>query len=144
MSDSCDCPSSTPQGLVACQAPLTMGFPRQEYWSGLPFPSPGDFPDPGIEPRSPTLQAVSLLTELGGPFSPLSLPSIQATLTFKHARLSPAMLPLSPAAPLPRLLFFPRLRPLEAKLERPLLQAFLESHISPLMSSTVYCLTVGM
>src|SRR5574337_85264 len=51
---------------VACHAPLTMGFPRQEYWSGLPFPSPGDFPDPGIEPRSPALQAVSLLTELGG------------------------------------------------------------------------------
>ena len=34
-----------------------MGFPRQEYWSGLPFPSPGDLPDPGIEPRSPALQA---------------------------------------------------------------------------------------
>ena len=34
-----------------------MGFSRQEYWSGLPFPSPGDLPDPGIEPRSPTLQA---------------------------------------------------------------------------------------
>ena len=39
------------------QAPLSMGFPRQEYWSGLPFPSPGVLPDPGIEPRSPTLQA---------------------------------------------------------------------------------------
>jgi len=39
---------------VACQAPL-MGFPRQEYWSGLPFPSPGDLPDPGIKPSSPTL-----------------------------------------------------------------------------------------
>ena len=35
---------------VACQAPLSMGFSRQEYWSGLPFPSPGDLPDPGIEP----------------------------------------------------------------------------------------------
>ena len=43
-----------------------MGFPRQEYWSGLPFPSLGDLPDPGIEPRSPTLQAESLPTELGG------------------------------------------------------------------------------
>ena len=40
---------------VAYQAPLSMGFSRQEYWSGLPFPSPGDHPDPGIEPRSPTL-----------------------------------------------------------------------------------------
>ena len=38
---------------VACQAPLTMGFPRQEYWSGLPFPSSGDLLDPGIEPMSP-------------------------------------------------------------------------------------------
>ena len=42
-----------------------MGFPRQEYWSRLPFPSPGDLPHPGIEPRSPTLQADSLLLELG-------------------------------------------------------------------------------
>ena len=40
---------------VACQAPLSMGFPRQAYWSGLPFPSPGDLPDPGIEPTSPAL-----------------------------------------------------------------------------------------
>ena len=40
---------------VACQAPRSMGFSRQQYWSGLPFPSPGDFPDPGIEPGSPTL-----------------------------------------------------------------------------------------
>ena len=42
------------------QAPLSMGFSRQEYYSGLPFPSPGDLPDPGIEPRSPTLQADAL------------------------------------------------------------------------------------
>ena len=42
---------------VACQAPLPMGFPRPEYWSGLPFPFPGDLPDPGIKPRSPALQA---------------------------------------------------------------------------------------
>ena len=40
---------------VAYQAPLSMGFSRQEYWIGLPIPSPGDLPDPGIEPRSPTL-----------------------------------------------------------------------------------------
>ena len=46
---------------VACQVPLSMGFPRQEYWSGLLFPSPGDIPSPGIEPRSPALQADSLL-----------------------------------------------------------------------------------
>ena len=40
---------------VARQAPLSMGFSRQEYWSGLPVPSPGDLPDPGIEPESPAL-----------------------------------------------------------------------------------------
>ena len=51
---------------VACQAPLTMGFSRQENWSGLPFPSPGDHPNPGIEARSPALQADSLPTELPG------------------------------------------------------------------------------
>ena len=45
---------------VAYQAPPSMGFSRQEYWSGLPLPSPGDLPDPGIEPGSPALQADSL------------------------------------------------------------------------------------
>ena len=55
---------------VAHQAPLSMGFSRQEYWSGLPFPSPGDLPDPGIEPRSPTLWADALTFEPPGkPFS---------------------------------------------------------------------------
>ena len=51
---------------VACQAPPSMGFSRQEYWSGLPFPSPGDLPDPGIEPGSPMLQADSLTSEPPG------------------------------------------------------------------------------
>ena len=51
---------------VACQAPLSMGFSRQEYWRGLPFPSPEDLPDPGIKPGSPALQADSLLFELEG------------------------------------------------------------------------------
>ena len=51
---------------VACQAPLSMGFPRQEYWSGLPFPSPGDFPDPEIEPTSPTLAGGFFTTEPPG------------------------------------------------------------------------------
>ena len=45
---------------VVYQASLSMGFSRQEYWSGLPFPSPGDLPDPGIEPMSPALQADAL------------------------------------------------------------------------------------
>ena len=49
---------------AAYQAPPPMGFSRQEYWSGLPFPSPGDLPDPGIEPRSPALQADTLPSEL--------------------------------------------------------------------------------
>ena len=51
---------------VAYQAPPSMGFSRQEYWSGLPFPSPGDIPDPGIVPRSPTLQADALISEPPG------------------------------------------------------------------------------
>ena len=51
---------------VACQAPLSMEFTRQEYWSGLPFPSPGDLPDPGIELGSPAFQADSLLSESPG------------------------------------------------------------------------------
>ena len=55
--------SLPPHGLVACQASLSMGFSRQEYLSGLPFPSPGDLPDPGIEPTSPALQANSLASE---------------------------------------------------------------------------------
>ena len=64
------CPTLVTPQTVACQAPLSVGFSRQEYWSGLPFPSPGDLPDPGIKPRSPALQADSLPTELRGkPFS---------------------------------------------------------------------------
>ena len=51
---------------VAYQAPLSMRFSRQECWSGLPFPSPGDLPDPGIEPGSPALQADALLSEPPG------------------------------------------------------------------------------
>ena len=51
---------------VARQAPLSMGFSRQEYWSGLPFPSPGDLPNPGIEPGSPALQADALSSEPPG------------------------------------------------------------------------------
>ena len=58
------CPTLATMWTVACQAPLSMGFSRQEYWSGLPFPSPGDLPKPGIKPGSPALQADSLLTKL--------------------------------------------------------------------------------
>ena len=65
LSHSVVCESLQPNGL-ACQAPLSMGFSRQEYWRGVPFPSSGDLPDPGIEPGSPTLQADSLLSEPPG------------------------------------------------------------------------------
>ena len=54
--------SATPW-TVACQAPLSMGVSRQKYWNGLPFPSPGDLPNPGIKPRSTPLQTDSLLFE---------------------------------------------------------------------------------
>ena len=57
---------------VAHQAAPSMEFSRREYWSGLPFPSPGDLPDPGIEPRTPALQADSLLSE--SPRKPPSVP----------------------------------------------------------------------
>ena len=63
---------------VTCQAPLFMGFPRQEYWSGLPFPSPGGLPDPGIEPMSFALQADSLsLSHPGSPVTQVHLAHIR-------------------------------------------------------------------
>ena len=55
-----------PMDCVAHQAPLSMGFSRQECWTGLPCPSPGDLPHPGIEPRSPALKANSLSPEPPG------------------------------------------------------------------------------
>ena len=60
---------------VAHQAPRSVGFSRQEYWNGLPFPSPGDLPDPGIEPRSPALQAAAL------PFEPPGKPNGERTIS---------------------------------------------------------------
>ena len=56
------------QWFVAYQAPLSTGFPRQEYWSGLPFPSPGDLPHPGIKPEYPVLGAGFFATEPPGKF----------------------------------------------------------------------------
>ena len=56
---------TTPQ-TVACQTPLPIGLSRQEYWSQLPFPPPGDLPEPGIEPMSPSFRADSLLPEPPG------------------------------------------------------------------------------
>ena len=60
------CPALATPWTVACKGPLSMGFSRQEYWSELPFLSPGDLLDPGIETWSPALQATSLPTELSG------------------------------------------------------------------------------
>ena len=60
------CPTLCDPMTVAHQAPLSMGFSRQECWSGLPFPSSGDLPNPVIEPRSPALQEDSLLSEPPG------------------------------------------------------------------------------
>ena len=71
---------------IAHQAPLSMGFSRQEYWSGLPFPSPGDLPDPGIEPRSPTLQADALTSEPPGKLELKSSPIIYVIV---HSMQSP-------------------------------------------------------
>ena len=53
------CPTLATPWTVVCQAPLSMGFSRQEYWSGLPFPSPGDLPDPGTEPASSAFPALA-------------------------------------------------------------------------------------
>ena len=60
------CPTLCDPMDCSLQAPLSMEFSRQEYWSGFPFPSPRDLPDPGIEPWSPAFQADSLPTELQG------------------------------------------------------------------------------
>ena len=58
--------SSADLWTVACQAPLSMGSSRQDYWQGLPFPSPGELPDPGIKPMSPALAGRFFTTELLG------------------------------------------------------------------------------
>ena len=61
------CLTLQPHGLyIASQAPLSMKFSRQDYWSGLPCLPPGDLPDPGIKHRSPALQADTLPSELPG------------------------------------------------------------------------------
>ena len=72
---------------VACQAPLSMGFPRKEYWSGLPFSSPGDLPNSGVEsisPASPTLAGGCFTTELLGKPQALWL----GKNTYSHSTLS--------------------------------------------------------
>ena len=66
---SCSIMSNSLPWTVALQAPLSMGFTRQGHWSGLPFPSPWDLPDPGIKPGSPALWADCLSSETGKKFS---------------------------------------------------------------------------
>ena len=62
------CPALLTPQTVTHQAPLSMGFPKQEYWNGMPFPSPGDLPNPEIEPTSPALQGDSTpLSHQGSP-----------------------------------------------------------------------------
>ena len=64
---------ATPWGIV-CQTSLSMGFPRQEYWSELPFPSPGDHSNPGIKPGSPALEVDSLTSE----------PAVKPRYSYRH------------------------------------------------------------
>ena len=71
---------------VACQAFLSVGFSRQEYWSGLPFPPPGDLPDPGMEPVSPALEGGFFTAESPGkPQREHSISSGHNILTFACA-----------------------------------------------------------
>ena len=93
---------SKSESLQWCQAPLSMGFSRQEYWSGLPFPSPAGLPHPGIQPGSSMLRADSLLSEPPG--TPPALPGFQIEPVMFQTRSlisplrSPAPCPPSKAA----------------------------------------------
>ena len=86
-----------------------MGFSRQEYWSGLPFPSPGDLPDPGIEPGSPALEADTLTSELKkaqtGFQCPGPGPGLTALIILLRVALS-CLLPNSNASSIPGQLCF--------------------------------------
>ena len=74
-----------PMDYVACQASLSMEFSSQEYWSGLPFPSPGDLPNPGIKPGSPSLQADSLLSEPSG--KPINILVVNFSLFYERKKI---------------------------------------------------------
>ena len=83
--------SLRPPWTVAHQAPPSVGFSSQEYWGGSPFPSPGDLPDPGTEPRSPALQADALRSE------PPGFPILYIVVSICHSQApSTSHLPLSP------------------------------------------------
>ena len=79
MSDSFETPWT-----VVCLAHLSMGFPRQEYWNGLPFPSPGDLLDPGIEPMSPALAGRFFTNETSGKESEDTYLSIYLSIYLNH------------------------------------------------------------
>ena len=93
---------------VAHQAPLSMGFPRQEYWSGLPLPSPGDLPDPGIEPKSPAFAGEfwQPCLSLGDLPKPGSNPGLLRSLPSEHQGSSEILkwvaYPFSRGSPQPR------------------------------------------
>ena len=80
------CPLFVTPWTVARQTPLSMGFSRQEYWSGVALPSPGDLPSPRTEPRSPTVQADSLPFELPGSNGALQIFSFDRFCFLKETR----------------------------------------------------------
>ena len=85
---------------VARQAPLFMRFSRQEYWCGLPFPSLGDLPDPGIESMSPAGQTDSLpLSHLGRPIIPCAIGKSLLLICFTHSSLYLLILLIYPSSP---------------------------------------------
>ena len=130
---------------VVCQAPLSIGFPRQEYWSGLPFPSLGDLPHPGMEPTSPTSQADSL--PLHHPGSRPCYVNSQVSIPISGPEPQPAFFIRLPS-PMPSTCwtYFPNLRfdlhPLDlsiaARLRNPLSQAIRIS-AGPAMQTRELC-----
>ena len=81
--------------MVVSKAPLSVGFPRQEYWSGLSFPSPGDLPDPRIEPASPALAGGPVTTEpLEKPFQTVvGVGKLLSLFVLHFSHLKKAMIP---------------------------------------------------
>ena len=90
--------SNLVDSTATCQPPLSMGFPRQEFWSGLPFPSPGDLPDPGMEPMSLALASIFFITEPPGKSESQYLLVINQInmLLFSHLVVSDSLRPHRP------------------------------------------------
>ena len=87
------CPALCDHMGLACQAPMSIGYPRQEYWSGLLFPPLGDLPDPRIEPESPALPALQVNSL---PTEPLGKPKDCGSVQFSHSVMSNSLLPHEP------------------------------------------------